>query len=205
VRRPIMEQVPSSTHTTLCAERDCHSNCHLKCQLPFTTDVNKLRGCWAIDANDMCTQCRHPLKTHFHGTKKWESVIDTQVTVDHSMKNRWESAKGIQAQTEVALAAMKQSMAELERSKAEHSDSLARVLDEYSALSLGGSFVGQVRKTISLLKQKLEGLRNSGTKAEDIEKIEASMGALQRKLKALEPVEKRSALHRVKAVVTGRN
>lgn len=41
---------------------------------------------------EKCHVCTHPLLNHSHYRVRWEQVVDTQVSIDQSLKEKWTAA-----------------------------------------------------------------------------------------------------------------
>lgn len=201
VSLPIWKHQDSDTYNTLCSQIQCHSNCHIRCTLNFSLDPRGIKGCLAMDG-ETCRQCSHSLWNHHHYYVKWVNVIDQQHSVDQEMKRKWEEAKSNKEKGEITVAAIERTLDEFDSTIDTNTRDLAQLISDYANLSLSGSFVAQVEKTVSLLEQKLKGTQESGD-LHDVEKVRVSLEEMKKKLDLLRKAKEKESrfITRVKRAV----
>lgn len=81
---------------------------------------------------------------------------------------------------------VQKALEEIQRRLEEDTRELGQIAQEYAKLALSGSFAGHLHKSVKLLSTKLESMRNDGTSAEIIARMEKSLERLNDKLRVLE-------------------
>jgi len=188
IKQKVRYQQSTPYHNTLCSVPDCYSNCHERCGLNFTLSPDQLAGCWAMDSSgNTCriTSCGHSRDHHRHYNSLWAWKDDEQVTVDEAAKQKFEAAKTQKELKQVLVDEMQASVDRLTMGIDEQTTELGGLADDYSKLSLSGSFAGQVAKAVTLLEQNIESMRNSGVDQATIEKVETSLKNMQAKFDLL--------------------
>ncbi|KAF8320499.1 hypothetical protein DL93DRAFT_2052816, partial [Clavulina sp. PMI_390] len=192
VNNMVWKQQESSNHSTLCNVTGCYSNCHEQCTLNFSLDPSGLKECWAMEGTT-CRRCKHSMWQHSHYRVLWKQVVDTQVRVNQSMKEKWENAKTGKERDEAARQNMEKTIGELAQSIEQHTNELGDLTSRYAGLSLSGSFSAQVEKAISLMAQSIKSMEESGVSLEQLEKVKASLKAMEGKLKLLRAANEKAA------------
>ncbi|KAJ6517115.1 hypothetical protein DFH09DRAFT_940500, partial [Mycena vulgaris] len=196
VETKIWRHDPTDYHNTLCAAPRCYSVCHERCSLDFSLDPGKLRDCEAMDPDfslieTKCIACKHPVEQHAHWRAAWKEHEETQISVDEAMKAKWESAKEGKAKDEVALEAMRQALADVDRVVEEKMVKLAYLAEEYGKMSLSGSFSAHLERGIMLLEMHLASSRESNIDSEQMKRLEGNVAELKRKLDVLKEANSR--------------
>ncbi|KAF8320491.1 hypothetical protein DL93DRAFT_2052832, partial [Clavulina sp. PMI_390] len=187
----VWKQQESPFHNTLCSEMGCYSNCHKECKLPFSLNPNRMKRCKSMKG-DTCLHCNHSIMRHSHYRVLWEQVPDAQVTVDKEMMKKWQNAKEGKERDDAILEGMQSTLDKLTQSIEQHVKELADLARDYAKLSLSGSFSAQVAKAINLLEMRLETMRNSGIEKEQLDKVNASLEEMKKKLELLKVADKKS-------------
>jgi len=87
--------------------------------------------------------------------------------------------------TTVSIAEVREIIATCNEKIEEATDEIGRLTEQYSKLSLSGSFSGQVGKSVKLFETHLESIRNKSD-PESVKRIEESLDRLTKKLRLLE-------------------
>ena len=184
-------QQHSTTNNMICGHINCYSNCEIdyKSNIPLN-----LQGHFG----GLCEKCNHSLWNHHRYRYKWERITDTQVSVKQNMK-KWEAAKDGAKKTALLDTIRDQVLSDLDRIVNTATDDLAQLVEQYSRLSLSGSFSVQVDRAVRLLEQRyswLEGTRvcqegtrvyQEGTRVyqDQVQKVKDSLDHMVRKLELL--------------------
>jgi len=184
VEHPVWKQNPTTDHNTLCNQTNCYSTCHEDCALDFTLDPTGLKGCVAM-YGEKCRMCGHALQDHQHYRVKWVEALDEQVVVNPDMKKQWENARGDKEKNEVPLASYKEALNGCNRRIDDATQGLARLAEDYSYLSLSGSFSAQVEKAVRLLQQSYKGMESKGVDEEQLQKMREALDVMKKKLSVL--------------------
>jgi DNA-directed RNA polymerase subunit L len=186
VENPVWTQQPTTEHNALCNRTKCYNNCHEDCWLDFSLDPTGLKGCIMMDGEtETCLQCDHPLQDHQHYRVKWVETVDKQVAVNPEMQKRWENAKDDKEKNEVLLASYEEALNGCNQHIDEATQGLARLAEDYSYLSLSGSFSAQVEKAVRLLQQSYKGMESKGVDEEQLQKMREALDVMKKKLSVL--------------------
>ena len=172
----VQKQTPQ--HNTLCSYPGCRQNCHVGCQLGFSTNPDSMRQCWAFD-NSNSTQCRictHSVDYHHHDHTIWEVQEDKQKKVDVNAKKKFEDAALDKTKLKRALDEVKKASLALDQTISSTTVEIGQLCRSYAMLSLSGSFSAQIRKSIKLMEVHLESLE--GDKQADPQTIRSVRDAI---------------------------
>ncbi|KIJ11930.1 hypothetical protein PAXINDRAFT_171543 [Paxillus involutus ATCC 200175] len=192
ITQKVYKQTQTKAHNTLCSQPQCYSNCHKECTLAFSLDPDHLHKCKAFGKAEKCTQCKHSYKYHRHYNAKWELKDDKQVTVDRAAKAKYHNAVDEKEKQMLGMKELKANIDNMDKALAEATRQVGKLAEEYASLSLSGSFAGQVKKSVALLDQNLEAMRNNGTDADTIESMVKSLGRMKDKLELVERAAKQA-------------
>jgi len=134
---------------------------------------------------EVCRRCGHNLWDHHHYRSKWERVVDTQVAVDQGMKKKWETAKNAKDKTTVLIDAVERALDQLSEIIDHVTNDLLRLADDYSHLSLSGSFSGQMEKAAWLLEQSYKNMEKNGLGQTHLQKVKDGLDVLKKKKEEL--------------------
>jgi hypothetical protein len=191
ITKKVHVQENTTQHNTLCSSPGCYSNCHENCNLDFTLDPSGLLGCAAMSSDGKC-RCGHGLDLHRHYHCIWKLVDDRQVVIDHSAKKNFNNAKDMKTRKQQLLEAVKKARDTLTNAIDAEMTELAGLVEEFSRLSLTGSFSGQVHKSVRLLELNLEAMRASAADEDTIRKMEQSLETLTKQLDVLRRAESKA-------------
>jgi len=166
----------SPTNNMICGQSNCYSNCDIDYKSNIPLD---LKG----DFQGSCDKCNHDLWKHHRSCVIWECVPDVQVLFDDNVKKRWVSAKDKKGKMDVLLRLREKVLGEvISRATSE----LAKLVKQYSSLSLSGSFSAQVDNTVRLLDQKHKALNGKKEVGQDqLQNVAESLAHMERKQKLL--------------------
>jgi hypothetical protein len=116
----------------------------------------------------------------------WQQVIDTQVSIDKDMKEKWEKAKSGKEKNEALIATSQEVLNQLDQVIDNATKDLAQLVEDYAGLSLSGSFSAQVKSAVRLLEQKYKAMETKGVSQEQLEKVKGSLDVMKKKLVLLE-------------------
>ncbi len=145
-----------------------------------------------------CDKCHHSHSSHFHAFAKWVQKPESQETVDHEMKTK---AKDEKEKIEALIAASEHTLYDLSYAMDEGMDELARLAEEYAALSLSGCFSGPLEKTIRLLEQVYESMEEKGVSRDKLEKVRGSLEDMRKRLDVLRKAKERAVVTKAKDVL----
>ncbi|KAJ7729478.1 hypothetical protein B0H16DRAFT_1775960 [Mycena metata] len=194
VQTRIWGHEPTDYHNTLCAAPGCHSVCHQHCSLDFSLNPEQLRYCAAMRGQNIflimtggskCIKCSHPVEQHAHWRAVWKERDETQISIDEGMKAKWEGAKQGRAKDEAALKAMRQTLTDIDRIVENNMVELADLAEEYSQMSLSGSFSAHLERGITLLETHLALSYESNIDSDQMRRLEENVAELKRKLDVL--------------------
>ncbi|PCH39420.1 hypothetical protein WOLCODRAFT_38711, partial [Wolfiporia cocos MD-104 SS10] len=189
LRQKVYKRIDTTYHNTLCLELKCYNNCHEHCDLDFSLDPERLRGCVAFGGSERmqeCIKCKHRYENHRHYHARWELTEDVQTTIDEEAKKKYEDAADKNERQKRRMKQLKNTIEDLDKALANATSEVGELVDEYAKLSLSGSFAGQVKKSVALLDSHLETMRGNGTDAETIKSVEKSLKLMEGKLKLVE-------------------
>ncbi|KIJ48656.1 hypothetical protein M422DRAFT_86445, partial [Sphaerobolus stellatus SS14] len=182
-------QNDTKTHNTLCSVPQCYSNCHIDCQLDFTLDPQGLKGCAAMwpSGGDTCVRqgCGHDRTKHKHFHVMWEKEKRQEKIVDEEMKKKFNNAKSAKEEKEHLKAMAERVLKTMSDTIDSNTAELGRLAEEYSNLSLSGSFSGQVEKAVVMLEQNYEALKEKNVDEVTLNKVQESLNTMKQKLEVL--------------------
>ena len=115
----------------------------------------------------------------------WDKIIDKQVSVDQGMKKMWEAARDGKEKSAAFLAASGKVLCDLNDVISRATNELEQLVDQYSELSLSGSFSAQVGSAVRLLEQNYAGLEKKGVDQDQRQKVKRSLDHMKKKLALL--------------------
>ena len=188
-----MKQRRSSTFNMICGQADCYSNCHIDYKSNIPRDLNGF-------FEGSCDKCNHSLWNHHRCRAEWEKVINTQTSVDQSMKE-WEAAKDGTEKTTILVAVRDKVLHDLDQIINGATNDLAQQVGRYACLSLSGSFSAQVGCVVRRLEQNYIGLEKKGVGRDHLQRVKRSLDNMTRKLHILNIANENARRERVE---TGR-
>jgi mevalonate kinase len=178
----VWKQERTFTNNLLCGQINCYSNCQIDYQTNIPLD---LRGFFGRS----CPECKHSLRNHHRCHAKWNKVVDTQVSVDSDMTERWEAAKDRTEKAAVMVAASEKVLKDLDQIINHAVSNLTQLVGRYARLSLSGSFAAQVRSAVRLLELNYHTLEKNGVGQERLKKVKESLRDMGKKLELLDSVK----------------
>jgi GTP-binding protein EngB required for normal cell division len=134
----------------------------------------------------------------------WELEDQQEMAVDADAKAKYLTATSTQSAKEILMKETQDKVEILEKEIATSIASIEDLAQSYADLALGGSFVGQVGKSVRLLEVNLESLRNNpASDANTIAVVEKSLTAMRQKLKLLKKAAARAS-RQVSALRSGK-
>ena len=185
----VWKQRRSSTFNMICGQANCYSNCHIDYESNISHDLNGF-------FEDLCDKCNHSLWNHHRCRAKWEKVMNTQTSVDQSIKE-WEAAKDGTEKTTILVAVREKVVHDLDQIINGATNDLAHQVDRYAYLSLSGSFSAQVGCAVRLLEQNCRGLEKKGVGQDHLQRVKESLGNMKRKLQILNIANENARRERV--------
>lgn len=178
----------TSDFNTLCVHPQCHSNCHVACNLDFHLKPKDLLKFMIFDCGKQtsCEKCGHPYTDHRHFYYIWEEQKASVRAVDKEAKAKFEDALRDRCGGEWMTVWLNGHITRLDAEMAVATISIRTLADAYAGLSLSGSFSAQLRKAIKLLEMNLESIRGKETDPAAIKSIEDSVDQLKGKLSILQ-------------------
>jgi hypothetical protein len=193
VTKEVWEQVHTPKHSTICRHPECHSNCCVGCRLPlFLLDPDTvMQECFAM-TDSGCRRCGHSLMEHYYYPSIWRKRKEAQEVIVEGLEQQYEDAKKKNDENENKTLDLGKKITDINREYEDILVTLGQLTESYAALSLTGSFIGQVRKTKMFLETNLEMMRRSpkDTDPRIIDILEKSLDDTNDKLKILERVDK---------------
>src|SRR6266550_661836 len=185
------ERVNTVQYNTICRHPGCSSNCCVGCKLPFSLNPLVIEACFAM-VNSNCKRrgCRHPMNEHYHDRSMWKRRERGQEVVREGLEQQYNDAKRRNDENEMMIVDLGERIAGFDREMEEQLVSLGRLTEDYAHLSLTGSFIGQVKKTIQFLESNLEMMRQKGEPDPRlIERVKRSLDAMNQKLNVLRQLD----------------
>ncbi|EDR10209.1 uncharacterized protein LACBIDRAFT_318382 [Laccaria bicolor S238N-H82] len=177
IQRRIWETQISVTQNTVCHFPLCYTNCHEECSGGFTLGRWKLIECRRLANNrGICKECRHPITYHQHDKVAWCEKVEEKNCIDNETAT-------------VSIAQVLETIETYKKEIEEGTVGIGRLAEQYSELSLSGSFSGQVGKSVTLFETHLENMRNKSD-PESVKRIEESLNQLKNKLRLLQDAAK---------------
>ena len=151
---PVWNQQRALNSNYLCDAPGCHSSCHY---FRFLTPISRFLRL-------RCATCNHSHRFHSHTRHVWAQENDMQASMDENLK-KWEEAKAEKEGTELLIAAYESTLGDLNDAMSRTMGALARLVEDYAALSLSGPFSAKMRDSLDLMKRKLELVTKAEEKA----------------------------------------
>ncbi|KAK2467600.1 hypothetical protein APHAL10511_000455 [Amanita phalloides] len=181
--------VYTSHHNTVCRYPQCYGNCHLSCKLPYLSDSDPTTCCAMTGLE--CRVCGHSVLEHRHYRSLWKEKDSTQVLVDEVAERKYNEAKQNNDEEEKMMIDLGKDIKNLDQDMEETLVSLGRLTESYANLCLGGSFSGQVRKSVRLLEMTLENIRFHDADPRSVELVEKSLEDMKKKLEVVQRVDEK--------------
>ena len=108
--------------------------------------------------------------------------------MDEHLK-KWEEAKAEKEGTELLIATYESTLGDLNDAMGRTMGALARLVEDYAALSLSGPFSTHVEKAIRLLEHRYKGMEQNGVSKEQLDKMRDSLDLMKRKLELVTKAE----------------
>lgn len=189
ITKQIHVQKETARHNTCCVYPQCYHYCHMGCGLDFSLDPAKLTKCTAFKCdgqNNVCQGCGHGHMDHRHFNSMWVLEDQKEEAIDRDAEAKFHSAKSQKAQKQFLATAVEHRLKGLEAEIKNAMLTITDLVQSYSELALGGSFVGQIEKSIRLLETNLESLRNDpGSDKQTIDAVEGNLHVMRMKLELL--------------------
>jgi len=109
--------------------------------------------------------------------------VSKQVLVNEHMKKTWETAKDERGKTMALIAVNEMVLHDLEQTISRTTNNLASLVEQYTDLSLTGSFSVQMKGAVKFLEQKYIVMEKTGVR---LEKVKESLDQIKRKLELLD-------------------
>lgn len=185
VTSKVWVQESTPWHNVLCTLSNCYSNCHIDCRMRFTLDPRDLLRCSAMSGRS-CVECGHHYSAHRHYHYIWEQEERHEEKIDRTAERRYHEARRNKAQDERSIANLERNIQRLNASLNQHCSSLSRFIKSYEAISLTGSFSGQLKKSISAAEMKLEASQVNSAGQAEAAGYEKTLEYLRKKLELVE-------------------
>ena len=176
----------------ICGQAGCYSNCHIDYKSNISHDLNGF-------FEETCDKCDHSLWYHYRCRAEWEKVMNTQTSVDQSMKE-WEAAKDATEKTTILVAVREKVLHDLDQIINGATNDLAQQVERYAYLSLSGSFSSQVGCAVRLLEQNYIGLEKKPVGQDHLQRVKESLDNMRRKLDVLNIANENARRERVEIV-----
>ena len=108
-----------------------------------------------------------------------------QVSVDETMKERWEAARNGKEKTAALVGASEQVLRDLNQVIDRATTELEQLVGWYASLSLSGNFSAQVGSAVRLLEQNYVVMEKKGVSPEQLHRVQRSTDHMKRKLELL--------------------
>ena len=128
-----------------------------------------------------CKRCNHRFQDHHHFDVKWVQISDNS---DLAINERWQTARDDE-KNEVLRTISRQALDGCNQRIDDATQHLAQLAEEYSRLSLSGSFSAQVEKAVKLLKLRYEAMEQNGVSGDHLRKVKESLDLMEKKLELL--------------------
>ena len=169
IQRGIWILQKSDTHNTICHVPLCYTNCHEKCSDGFILLGFWKRKCSRFSyGQDTCHSCNHSITHHRHDKVTWYE--EKRDHTDNKIDRR--------ETTTVSIADVRKTIENYNKEIEQATEEIGRLAEQYSKLSLSGSFSGQVGKSVKLFETHLEGIRNTSDPGK-VKQIEESLDQLK--------------------------
>ena len=178
----IWVQEKTNRHNTLCSAPNCYGNCHIECKLKFSTDPEKFLNCGAIRGGTVCRQCGHKYDAHRHYNAVWKQQDHTQRQIDYAAQGKYNAARQDNDQKKNMMTEMDRAIRDYESKMQAALASVRKLTESYSKLALSGSFTGQFKSAIKMLKEQQEALLNNNADRRTLEIVEESLKFMENKL-----------------------
>ena len=108
--------------------------------------------------------------------------------MDEGLK-KWEEAKAEKQDAELLIATYESTLGDLNEAMDRTMGALARLAEDYAALSLSGPFSVHMEKAIRLLEHRHKGMEQNGVSEEQLDKMRDSLDLMKRKLELVTKAE----------------
>ena len=105
---------------------------------------------------------------------------------------KWEDAKAEKEETELHIATCESAVGDLNDAMGRTMGALARLAEDYAALSLSGPFSVHMEKAIRLLEHRYKDMEQEGVGKEQLEKTQDSLNLMKRKLEVVTKAEEQA-------------
>jgi len=160
-------QETTENYNTLCGNINCTSNCHLKCGLEQTADINRFKRCSGVNG-DKCTTCGHDAIKHFHGFKKWK-VIPPELVIDEKGKEKYDYNEKLEIEYNRNINVLKIKREKSLKLIIELKEKSKKLVDEYQSICLIGSFKKHLNNMCEIINQYIQSTDDENTKKDLIE------------------------------------
>ncbi|KAF9255381.1 hypothetical protein L218DRAFT_967371 [Marasmius fiardii PR-910] len=172
--------------TVVCLVPGCYSNCREHRSNPY----NRWREHESFDRLNeagVCSACGHELTNHQTSPWQWHQVEEDVDPGEQMMYGRAKGKGRQEASKELAEVEIEKATKEIDKATKEIREvinGVARAAEAYSELSLSGSFITQIDKSIQKIKHNIEEMSQKGD-AVEAQKLKESMGNMEKKLEFL--------------------
>jgi len=178
---PVWKQQRAPNPNYLCNAPGCRSNCHFVRLFTPISRLLRLR----------CATCDHSHRSHSRTRYVWAQENDTQASVDEGLK-KWEEVKAEKEDAELLIATYESALRDLNDAMGRTMGALARLAEDYAALSLSGPFSVHVEKAIRLLEHRYMDMEQKGVGKEQLEEMQDSLNLMKRKLELVMKAEEKA-------------
>ncbi|KAM6499744.1 hypothetical protein JOM56_005252 [Amanita muscaria] len=218
VKEKVWTPCPTLEANTICLLPDCYSNCPInrpELEKSHRSEASAWEeywgqhvpvavgrpAAWLISGYfsihnylllPNCPRCKHPYHHHTHDCMEWRQKDHQRIVINQDAENKYTGAKDENEKQEALKATIQETINDLSDEIEDCLNRLGLLTEEYSKLSLSGSFTGQVGKTVVLLELNLESMRNNGTVPESVRKVEKSLERMKEMLSILEKAKAKS-------------
>ena len=147
--------VQTDYYNTLCGAPQCHSNCHVHCNLPHSMGKERFLGCGGV-GGITCKTCGHSYMDHFHECAEYRQVTDQQFYLDETAKAKYESAKSTKEKMELLLAELNTKQEEFAEKKKLLCEKLLLTMEEFHQLGLTQNYARVLENHIYIIKQRVQ-------------------------------------------------
>src|SRR6266550_5742899 len=188
-------RVNTSMDNLLCSESNCYSNFHIGSSFRFSLKV--VAEVWLMGLSEAtCSKCDHLYLAHYSTDLMWKLQDRHEERIDRMAERRYNEAKRNQDEQEGTIAYLEKSIKGIGEETNQYLASLGNLIESYDALSLSGSFLGQLQKSISVAEMKLEAMYNSSTDRESVGGLEERLKYMKQKFKVGEEADARAKMVR---------
>ena len=170
--------VATDRHYTLCGAAHCHSNCHAPCYLPKSFEKKDFKNCAAMDDSNMCKECGHSYRLHYHAETCYEKEEYTEELVDYEMKKKFEEAKTMEERATIFKQKLKRKRQASQLERQRLSERLLSTLEEFHKLGINRNYAKLLENQLAVVECRLEG--SVGPETQDLRKTKDE---IEKKLK----------------------